>query len=184
MTGGRAFLTGEGRVNTILSRHLDSVGDGSGVKNFNGDYSIATGSPEIGFIQPPTGEIYRIARMIIIIEDTTGFQQQEYGNLGVPLSEGVGLQISDDSGVILDLLDGVKVLTNGMWGHFNYDVDVKSWGSGDEQLLARWSFDKSGAPIRLVGDDNERLEVTFDDDDLQGLTGHYFLVQGLKEFTK
>jgi hypothetical protein len=52
--------------------------------------------------------------------------------------------------------------------------------AGDEMLQVRWTFAKSGAQLRLNGNNNERLEVVLDDD-LDGLIEHYFMVQGVYE---
>lgn len=63
---------------------------------------------------------------------------------------------------------------------FCYDVELKSWGAGNEVLLVRYTFLKSGQFVRLVGDNNERLEVVLNDN-LTGLIDHSFLIQGYIE---
>ena len=64
----REILGDRGSIATPLFRYLDTVGDGSGEKNANGDYSIAE---EIFFLQPPPGRVYRITRLIVSIMDTS-----------------------------------------------------------------------------------------------------------------
>ena len=59
-------------------------------------------------------------------------------------------------------------------------MQVLAWGAGNDQLIARWTFSKAGRPIRLVGDNNERLEVVLNDD-FTGLVHQYFVVQGYIE---
>ena len=157
-----------------LYRYLDSNGDGSGTKNANLDFNA---SPDIFYIQPPSGTIYYLNRMIVCVEDTATMQAQEYGNLGAALSNGITFKLVNDSGTILDFLDGIPIKTNSAYGALCYDVDLKSWGAGNELLVSRWTFAKAGYPIRLDGSKNERLEANFSDD-LDGLLGHYFLVQG------
>lgn len=153
----------------ILSRYLDTNGDGTGTKNANGNYSV---TPEQFYIDGPC----TLTRMIVMIEDTAGMQAEEYGNLGVALTNGVTITI-DRSGLdnnAVNLTDGLPIKTNAEWGRLCYDVDVKSWGAGDEVFLARWTF-ANAEPIKLG--DGDRLEVTLNDD-FTGLIEHYFKVQG------
>lgn len=157
-----------------LYRYLDSNGDGSGTKNANLDFNAA---PDIFYIQPPSINVFYLNRMIVSIGDTAAMQAQEYGNLGAALSNGITIKLVDDSGTILDVCGGIPVATNADWGRMCFDVDVKTWGAGNELLVSRWTFAKAGYPIRLDGSKNERLEVSFSDD-LDGLLTHYFLVQG------
>lgn len=164
----------------MLSRYLDTVGNGSGTKNANGNYSGAGLGETIFKIQPAAGSVYRIARVIISIRDASGFQAEEYGNLAAALSTGIEVRVQNDSGTLIDLTDGIPITTNAAWGELCYDVDLKTWGNGDEFLLVRWTFSRSGTTPQLVGDRNERLEFVLNDD-LSGLVSHYFLAQGYVE---
>jgi len=166
-----------GQVKTPLMRHLDSVGDGSGTTNANLDYSSTAGKI---LIAPAAGEVMRLTRMIGQLYDTSGMQAQEYGNLGAALTNGVSVQVVRDGVQTLDLTDNHAIKINAAWGGLCYDVDVKSWGSGNEMLLFRWTFSKMDTYIRLVGDENDALEVNFNDD-LRGLIDHHYLVQGYYE---
>lgn len=158
----------------IISRYLDLNGDGSGAKNANGDYSTVA---DIFYIQPPATQDYLLTRLIVSIEDTQGMQAEEYGNLGAALTNGITVRVQDDSGTLVDLTDSAPVKTNAKWGALCYDVDLKSWGAGDELILVRWTFSRSGRDVLLRGDRNERLEVVLNDN-LTGLISHEFLVQG------
>lgn len=163
------------RAEGLIVRALDTDGDGGGTKNANGDYSSAA---EIFFIQPPSGVSYNIARMIISVEDTNGMQAEEYGNLGVALSNGIQVRVQDDTGTVLDLTDALVVTANAHWGRLCYDVDIKTWGAGNEILIARWTFARFGVDgLLLRGSYNERLEVVLNDN-LTGLIAHYFFVNG------
>jgi hypothetical protein len=169
-------ITGRGFYgsNTIISAFADTNGDGTGTKNAIGNYS---GAQEIFYVQPPVGTVYRVHRMLISLEDTAGMQAQEYGNLGAALTNGVQIRVQGDTGTLTDLTDGVPVKTNAHWGRMCYDVDVKSWGSGNELLCVRWTFAKSGAAIVLDGSRHERIEILLDDS-FAGLLSQYFLIQG------
>ena len=159
---------------TILSRYLDTAGDGTGTKNANGNYASEA---EIFYCQPGATEKIAATRMLVSVEDTNGFIAEEYGNLATALTNGVTVRVSDDNGVIVDLTDGIPVKYNAQWGALCYDVDVKTWGNGNELLVARWTFQKAGDFLNLDGSYNERVEVVLNDN-LTGLISHYFLLQG------
>ncbi len=143
------------------------------------NYSTATGtSGETFLIKPPSGEAYRINRMFVHVQDTGAFAAEEYGSTSA-LVKGVQVRVQSDTGTILDLTD-VTVKTNAQWARHCYDVRVDTYGSGDEFLTCRWSFWKNGYPIRLDGDNNERLEV-YMQDDMTDLVAQNFFVCGYKE---
>ena len=160
-----------------FSRHLSDTGLLGGNVNMNGDYSET--SDEF-YIIPRAGESRLwIARIIISIEDTSGMQADEYGNLGSALDTGVSLFLKNDTETLIDFMDGESVTTNAEWGRLCFDVEVKAWGNQptNELLVARWSFFKGGQYIRVGDGDNERFGVTVADD-LEGLVMHEILAQG------
>ena len=170
-----ATIRQEGRVKQPFSRWLDTVGDGSGVKVANGDYS---GSVQKFSLIPGQGEIFRVARMIVTIQDST-FAAAKYGNM-TALTNGVRLVSSVEGEEVIDAMDGIPVKTNAGWGAMCYDASVKAWGVGDEFLLVRWTFERTGSIIRLVGNKDESLDVILNDD-FSALADHRFLVQGYIE---
>ncbi len=171
------FPRTDGPQRILEYRFLDINGDGTGTDNAIGNYS---GAEEIFYIQPPAGTVYRIARMIVNIEDGPTMRAEHYGALGTALAVGVVLRVSDDSGVIMDITDDIPVTTNAQWAAMCFDIDLKEWGAGDELLAVRWTFTKAGQFIRLDGDNNERLEIVLNDD-LTGLVAHRFFIQGYVE---
>lgn len=186
--GGGPGTSGYGPVPTLISRHLDTNGDGSGTKNAIGDYS---GAQEIFYIQPSSTQIFRITRMIVLIRgDKSTFYTDSYGSR-TALSNGIAVRTQDDSGTLIDFTNNVPIKRNGEWGGYCFDSEIypASTGNTDTYLRVRWTFEKSGYPIRLVGSNNERLEVVLNDDfSLSGgqnnpLDEHYFLVQGYIEET-
>jgi hypothetical protein len=151
-----------------IFRFLSSDGTTTGTKNAIGDYS---GAVMTFWIEGPM----TIERMIVSAGDTAGMQAQEYGNIGAALGNGVKLGITDGGVEVVDLMDGEPIKTNAEWGAMCYDVDVKTWGSGAELLVVRWTFSKSGRPLHL--ETGQKLVITLNDD-LRGLTDHRFLIQG------
>ncbi len=128
-------------------------------------------SVNIFSLQPSTSETYRIQRMIVHARDTGGFDAEKYGN-NITFTNGLLVRVQDDSGTVLDLLDGQPIIANGQWSRVCHEVDVKTWGVGDEMLTARWTFAKAGFPVRLEGAKNERLEVVLQDS-ATGLTNSF-----------
>lgn len=159
------------RPQDAVFRFLDTVGDGSGTKNANGDYSV---TPEAFFFQP--ARIAEITRIIIHISDTTGIQAQDYGNITGGLTNGYSILVTDENdNTLLDFTDGVVIKTNGAIGRNCFDDELRTWGAGDEFIQARWTWAKAGNPI-TVGP-NHKVSVTLNDD-CTGLLEHYFKLDG------
>ena len=159
-----------------VDRFLDTNGNGTGSTAVTGDYSSAQ---EIFYIQPPAATVYRLARMIVYIQDTGAFDADGYGN-GSALTNGIVVHKRDDSGVIDNLTAGIPIKSNSQWGRLCFDTSLSTYGTGDESLAVRWTFTKAGQYLRLDGDSNERLEIVLDDSFLH-LVDHTFLVQGYIE---
>lgn len=158
----------------LLFRYLDTDGDGTGTKNAIGDYSSAATD---FYIQPPAGKIYTIERMLVYIQDTGAFDAEKYGN-AVTLTNGVSVSLTTSADVeILDLVDQIPIKTNSGWARQCFDVQVNSWGTGDETLIGRWTFSKTGSPLVLT--DQKKFKVTLNDS-FAALVAHYFQVQGFQ----
>lgn len=147
-----------------------------GSKNASGNYA----TPTKFSVQPGASEVWRLERLIVHIGDTAGMQAQEYGNLGAALTNGIIVQTARDGVQTKDYTDGLPVKTNADWGRLCYDVELKTWGAGNEYLQVRWTFGKSGTPVRLVGSQNDSLDIVLEDN-LSGLIDHNFMVQGYSE---
>ena len=156
---------------SIVSQFLSSNGDGTGTSNCIGDYSSA--ALEV-YYSPPAGQLWAITRMIVSIEDTSGMQAQEYGNLGGALTNGITVKVAM-GGAADNVLTPDAIKTNGHWPIFCHDSTVHTWGSGNEVFTARWTFAKAGSPVVLG--QNDKIVVTLNDD-FTGLINHHFLVQG------
>jgi hypothetical protein len=170
-----------GNQSIIISQYLGI--DGADSTNVIGNYASA---PDTFYIAPSAGEVYRISRLIVHLEDTVGIDADAYGN-AITLTNGIQVkQIEDNGGgstvLITDFTSGIPVKTNGDWAAMCYDAALLTWGSGNEHFVVRWTFSKSGQYVRLDGDQNDQLIVIVNDD-LTGLVNHNFLVQGYKEGT-
>lgn len=171
--GTRAYPTGT----TPLYQHLSSAGDGTGTVSFVGDYT----TPANAYIAPGAGEQYAIYRIIVMIQDGGGMRAERFAGLAAPLTNGVLVEKRHTfaSPVVVAQYHGaVPVTHNADWGRLaGVDVDIKTWGAGDDVLVARFSFDKAGHPVYLNGDAGEYLTVYLQDD-LTGLVDFYIMAQG------
>ena len=156
-----------------IYQFLSTNGDGSGDINANGDYSVTPGE---FYISPPPYHKAVLERMILEIEDTNGFASTDYGNITGALPNGVRIQALKGGVVQCEYDGGQPITTNAGWSTIMYDVDVKTWGPGNELLVGRFTFAKSGSPCILNGPD-WRLRALLNDN-LTGLVAHKFMVQG------
>ena len=133
----------------------------------------------MAYIQPPSGEVFHVHRLLVFVQDAGTFDSGSYGN-GITLTNGIAVRVQNNEGTYSDLTAGLPVKINPHWKRLCYDVDISTYGQGDEAMGARWTFSKAGHPIRLDGGSGDRLEVLLDDD-FTGLIDHTFLVQGFVE---
>lgn len=146
-----------------------------GDRNANGDHSDVN----MDYFFEATEGHARIHRLIVFIGDTGVVGAEKYGAL-MRLTNGITIEHRRSDVVIRDLLDGVPVKQNMDWQKYSYDVVILDKGVAGPAgfVCCRWTFAKSGYPIRLIK--NDRFCVTIRDD-LSGLTDHYFSLQGYYE---
>ncbi len=164
-----------GAQKPIFNQKLSTVGDGTGTTNMAVDGS---GTPVVFRITPAAGEVMRVARWMMTIRDSGSMDSGGYGNNGgSPLTNGLLVEMVQDStvvGVVPAVRSHIDIAA------LCYDITHHSWGSGDEFITARWSLNKSGQYVRLVGDDGDELRVTVRDD-LTHLVEQVIYVQGYSE---
>ncbi len=154
-----------------IARLLDTNGDGSGTDNAIDDYDT---TPTDFYFEAQEDTL--LYRMIISIGDTAGARAVDYGNINNGLANGWELKIKDvDDTVLSNETGGVAVKNNGTIARNCYDADIKTWGSGDELVVARWTFSKDSQAIFLRP--GQKLVVHLSDD-CTGLLEHYFFVKG------
>lgn len=163
-----------------ISRHLDTVGDGSGSiqQNVNGALT-----PTIFRVNPPDNhrEVLAITRMIMLIEGSGGFRGEGYGTIAAGLTNGVDVGLFDlETDVqVQSFVNGETPKTNAQWGEFCYDVTLKDWGVGDQFLLMRWTFSRSGVAIHLSQERGLYFGALIQDD-LSSLVAHRMMFQGFR----
>jgi len=165
-------------VKETVLRYMTDQGDGTGDISYVGDYSI---TPKTLYLNPAgagSGSIIQIHRMVVSVEDAS-MTPETYGTLPA-LDNGVQFKVVR-GGVDQNIFPGIAIKTNADWGGVCFDVDTKDWGSGtptNDVLVVRWTFAKSGAPIRLHPGDEFQVILS---DDFTGLAQQHFHVQGIDE---
>lgn len=156
-------------------RYLDDVGDGSGIKQAIGDYSV---TPKTFLLAPPPMETWEILRLMVFIRGPGPFRAEAYGPGNNPLPNGI--RVFRRSGVIddLELTDDIEIESNAAWRRENFDTDPSSYGAGDDFVAGRWTFGKAGAPLILRGVRFDTLEVDLNDD-FTHLVEHTFKAHGI-----
>lgn len=147
---------------------------GDGTINMTGAHSL--GTP--GLYQYKPTELEVIQRIVVQVRDNATLAAEKYGGLA-ELTNGIMLELKDSEGTtILDLLDGRNINSLADWGGYCYDVNPSAWGNGDNFAQIRWTFGKSGQPLRIDGQTGEYLQLTVQDD-LSALVGHTAMLQGM-----
>lgn len=131
------------------------------------------------FIKPPSGEIWVLSRMMCFMQDTGSFRAEGYGAELSALTIGMKCYLNKSGDTSDNIITSLPVKTNGDWAKYNYDAELKSWGAGDNVLVGRWTFAKSGLPLSLDGDEGEEFGVIVSDD-LTFLVSQTFNIQGFK----
>jgi hypothetical protein len=156
---------------TPFWRYLDTAGNSTGSKMATGTYAAATSF----YLQPPTGAVYDISRLIVSVEDSAVITSNLYGAVASPTTGVVIRRVSGST--IITLTDGISLTSNIAWRRFCEVTQTNNAGTTN-QLQAICKFD--GALLRLSGDQSEKLEVVLNGD-FSGLEGHYFVAEGFKE---
>lgn len=158
----------------VFSRVLDTTGDGTGTLDMATNH-VAAASYKL---TPGATSAFLVHRLLLSITDTGAFDANKFGN-GLTPTNGIAVRVSDGAGVRSWLTDSnLPITTNGRIGTYCYDVDVKTWGIGPEELLSRWTFEKAGRPLVIDGGDGEFFEVVCGPDDFSDLDSMYGVAQG------
>jgi hypothetical protein len=140
-----------------------------------GDYSSAV--TKFTFV-PDASRIAELERMVVYIEDVGAPDSGRYGN-NIILTNGMKVYVRDaDDEIVLDLTPDEPIKTNADWAALCYDVSLLSWGLGNDTVVVRWTFAKSGAPVYLDARDGHYLSLELNDT-FTGLVSHRFLIQGI-----
>lgn len=157
---------------SLISRFLDSNGDGTGTKDM--------GCPaDIYSIKPPATRNYIIDEIIVILVDNGPISPLQFG-AGAFLATGCLFRITEKAGaspavIKRDLLDGLTIKNNtdlAIIGECDRWSDV-----AESSIVARCNLREKGTPITLYGDKGNALEFVTQDD-LSAIEALYVQVIG------
>lgn len=160
---------------TPLIRYLDTIGNGTGIKNATGNYSIV---PQPFFIAPSAGQIFVITALLLQMSDNGPFGQSIYGSLATPLTNGLLVSYKRGATIVTDLLDGIPIKTNDNFYHQSYHTLMATFSAGVNTIVCRLiNAEENGYSIVLNGNYSDRLEV-YCQDDFSTLVDQTFKVNG------
>ena len=152
------------KYGNLHSRFLDTNGDGTGSIDQVVDGSV---TPVDFKITCPEGSTYEINRLILEVQDVGSFDTNAYGN-GIALTTGVQVITSRPTRVPIEIDYTAQhpIKTNVDWAAYMYDIDLITFGSGNNVLHARYTLTNDGGPIKLGPGDSLIIRIN---DDLTGL---------------
>jgi hypothetical protein len=170
---GLRVATATEHVENQLYRFLDTVGDGTGTKTANADYSVTAAKFRI---KAPVNKHYVLYTMTVHIEDNAALTLLGYGASVGPLSNGIDVYIADaNENDIFNLTDDVKIKSNPQWMRVAGLGVIHNYGGASEHLTLSWDFERSGSALVLRP--SQSLVVALNDD-FSHLTGHTFFING------
>ena len=152
---------------------LSTNGDGTGDVAITGDYSVTPETFELAAATRPVC----VKRLIVLIRDSGTFDAAKYGN-NITLTVGLTFYVEDTATQQTFTLTPLPIVANVDWGRYCYDAAVKTWGTGDEFLLVRWTLAKSLDP-GLILEAGTKLVLAVNDD-FSGLVDHTVMAQGFR----
>lgn len=158
-----------------FTRHLDDVGDGSGAKDINGDYSV---TPKDFKFTPQTGKIYLLDKIVLTIRDVGDMDSALYGAVAA-LTDGNTFKFNRNAVLVRDFGNGLPFKTNGDLSDNADEYSITTLAVTDENIVrAVWNF-----PAPLVLENASVDELVFNASDL--LTGlvHQFVTVYGREIT-
>lgn len=157
-----------------LIQPLSTNGDGTGVINAIGDYSL---TPTRFYVQPALNQSFILSELEIQLSDIGQFKIDTYGNIAGGLTNGYDLLIKRN-GVTMSQLNVTGPLkTNDDISHLTSRHIFIDWATIDNSFHVTYSHLDYGSKFKLEGNKLDTLEVTLNDN-LAGLVDHYFIVRG------
>ena len=158
-------LPAAGAAVFTLDRRLDNAhAIGTTVTQAVLDISSTAGTlatPVEYWVGPPSGEVWHLARILFAMAHGTAGDLGTFGDIAGGLTNGVLLRAKTNGSY--STLTNWK--TNGDMKADMYDVefDARSGGGGSYGTSGRGTFTRTGAIVRLDGDNGDRLELLVQD---------------------
>jgi len=155
----------------ILSRYLDKAGDGTGDKTGNEDFSV---TPDDFYIEPGAGVVYVIEDLTVHIEGAGAAALGSWGDLSP--SNGLRFKWNRSASAHVNLDDSEAITTAAGFLGLGAELIVLSGNF----CIMRLPLARLFGGVRLVGDTNDQLAVTLNDD-FSTMTTLQFVARGYEE---
>lgn len=161
-----------GPVKSFLLEYLDATGDGTGSR----DWSVnGSGAAVVRKFVPASNKIARIHQITLVVVATAGFDPDKFGDLAA-LTNGIKL-IATISTTAYDLDGGYRPKTNAELAAVLPEANYMAMAS---KYIGVFSRKFHGHPLRLLGENGDKLELTVQDN-LSTLGDSYAFVGGAWE---
>jgi hypothetical protein len=171
------FLTNRGNyiVRQPFQHYLDTNGDGTGIENAIGDYSVGTTD---FYYAPSVGVTAEVSKLIVHVADKGVFTFDGYGSLAAGVVVNGYSILFERLGVIaLEITNGVPIVSNADMTHINVDYRKTSFSGNEEAAGVSLDQESFGGPLLMHGDLEDKLIVRLADN-YTGLSDHHFIVYG------
>lgn len=155
-----------------FSRRLDTVGDGSGLNNAIGAYTL--GAPGVFKIVGGAGVLVFIKRLIVYIADDANISGTGYGGNGV-LPNGLLMEIVQGGETVS--FSPNPITTNAQWQRIAGSNSLIQLPGQANSIAFALEFNEQFVPLAIGPGIEFRITCR---DDLSFLTEHAFTVQGFR----
>lgn len=159
----------------LVAQFFDSLGTGAGTINAVGDYSL--GATDF-WIEPPSGEIWHITKIIGYLRYTGALRAERFGN--ATLTNGIRW-IKEENTVEMDFTAQKPHTALGDSAAFlGQAVEISEFGTGDN--FASWAAqttELTGNVVELIGDTNDKFIIRLNDNH-SDLNEHLYRAYGYK----
>lgn len=153
-----------------IARHLDTIGDGTGQKNANGNYSV---SPQTFKYIIPEGKGAELSTIAIHISASSNFALSSYGNIAGGLNNGMTIQLGLN-GNEYQMLDH-PIKNNDDLFHLSPSMNHINFAGGGDSICIPITADQFGFKLSLSGGDYIQFTLN---DDFSGLSSHHIQIYG------
>ena len=154
--------------------YLDTNGDGTGVYDATGDYSVTATD---FFFAPAAGETVEVTKLLVHVADKGPFDVDGYGAIAAGLTVGIVIAVERLGAIVLRLTNGAPIKDNADLSHLNTDYRLTNFSSNYGSSIVSLDVAAFQTSLLMHGDLGDKLIVTLNDD-FTGLADHHFIMYG------
>lgn len=150
-------------------RFLDTNGDGSGISDATGNYSV---TPQDFYCQPGENEAFLVDKIIGHYSMAGQITQSGYA-AGPALTNGVDIYVTLRN-ISRTLTNGHPIINNDDWLHHGFVLYVTTFQGINDSVQVTLDFPR---PVPLYGNTNDKFVITLNDN-FAFLTDQHFTLHG------